>query len=201
MRIIAGTHRGRKLVAPEGKTTRPMTDRVRENLFNILGPQTMAEAVVLDLFCGSGALGLEALSRGAASCTFVETDRDAVRAVETNCERLGLALRTRLLRKDALRPGPWGRPTGAAAYTLLFVDPPYRLTDTADGQARLADMVARLTQMGGVAVGAVVMLRARRDVTVALPWPGFDLDDTRSYGTTTLHLMTRRDTACGKEPE
>lgn len=201
MRIIAGTHRGRPLVAPEGKITRPMTDRVRENLFNILGPETVAGAVVLDLFCGSGALGLEALSRGAASCTFVDTDRDAVRAVETNCERLGLAPRARLLRQDALRPGPWGRPTGAAAYTLLFVDPPYRLTDTADGQARLADMAARLAQMGGLAAGAVVMLRARRDVTVALPWPGFGLDDTRPYGTTTLYLMTLRGTACDKEPE
>ena len=92
MRIIAGTHRGRRLVAPEGKTTRPMTDRVRENLFNILGPGAADGAVVLDLFCGCGALGIEALSRGAASCTFVDTDRDAVGTPSSELPSYGLTV-------------------------------------------------------------------------------------------------------------
>ena len=105
MRIIAGIHRTRQIDAPEGLTTRPMTDRVRENLFNLLG-DTVGGATVLDLFCGSGALGLEALSRGAAPVTFVDADLAAVTVVEANCRRLGLEKQARILRRDVLRPGP-----------------------------------------------------------------------------------------------
>jgi len=189
MRIIAGTHRGRRLLAPKGTTTRPMTDRVRENLFNLLGPGAADGAAVLDLFCGGGALGLEALSRGAASCTFVDADRHAVQAVETNCRQLGLADRARIETRDALRPGEWIRDPGGGGYTLLFVDPPYKMTADAAGQTRLARMAATLVSLAALAPGAVAMLRARRGVVTGLPWPGFDLIDTRSYGTTTLHLM------------
>ena len=192
MRIIAGVHRGRTIDAPEGLTTRPMTDRVRENLFNILG-QDMTGAVVLDLFCGSGALGLEALSRRAVTATFVDADRDAVAIVESNCLRLGLMERARILRCDALRPGPWIRPSnasGATAYTLVFCDPPYALTADAHGQERLAEMAAALAHLKRLAPGAIVMLRAERGKAVALPWPGFAMADERTYGTTTLFLMT-----------
>jgi len=197
MRIIAGVHRGRTIDAPEGLTTRPMTDRVRENLFNILG-QDMTGAVVLDLFCGSGALGLEALSRGAATATFVDADRAAIAVAASNSRRLGLMERARILRRDALRPGPWLRPphaSGAAAYTLVFCDPPYALTADARGQERLAEMAAALARLGCLARGAVVMLRASRGQAVALPWPGFAMADERTYGTTTLFLMTY----CGEQ--
>jgi len=200
MRIIAGTHRGRRLVTPEGKTVRPMTDRVRENLFNILGPGAADGAVVLDLFCGCGALGVETLSRGAASCTFVDTDRDAVDAVETNCEQLGLADKVRIERRNALRPGDWIREPGRP-YTLVFVDPPYYMTAGADGQTHLADMAATLGRIQALAPGAVAMLRAKRGVAIERPWPEFDAFDTRSYGTTTLHLMAYRPRARGEETE
>jgi len=193
MRIIAGYHRGRRIESPEGLSTRPMTDRVRESLFNILQAE-VAESIVLDLFCGSGALGLEALSRGAAACTFVDSGRAAVETVETNCRRLGLsdrADRVRILCRDALRPGPWIRPAGADAYTLAFVDPPYAMTGGPDGRARLATMGAELVRLGVIAAGATVMLRAERGTDAGLPWEGFDVDDTRTYGSTTLHLMTR----------
>jgi len=192
MRIIAGTHRGRRIVAPEGMTTRPMTDRVRENLFNLLGHGAADGVAVLDLFCGCGALGLEALSRGAASCTFVDTDRRAVQAVETNCRQLGLADRVRIERRDALRPGEWMRDAGGRGHALLFVDPPYRMTASADGQTHLADMAETLGRLGALAPGAVAMLRAERGVAIERPWPEFDALDVRSYGTTTLHLMTYR---------
>jgi 16S rRNA (guanine966-N2)-methyltransferase len=190
MRIIAGTHRRRQIVAPEGLTTRPMTDRVRENLFNLLGP-AVEGAVVLDLFCGSGALGLEALSRGAARATFVDTDAAAIGAVETNCRRLGLKGRARVLRRDALRPGPWMRPIGAASYALVLVDPPYRMTADSAGQQRLADMVQALVRLGCVVPQTVAMLRTERGVAIELPWEGFGLADERSYGRTTLYLMVR----------
>jgi len=189
MRIIAGIHRTRQIDAPEGLTTRPMTDRVRENLFNLLGDAVVG-ATVLDLFCGSGALGIEALSRGATRVTFVDADRAAVTVVETNCKRLGLEQQARVLRRDVLRPGPWIRPVGAKDYTLLFVDPPYKMSADPAGQAQLAAMAQALVGLGCVAPGAIAMIRAERGVKLGLPWPGFELVDGRSYGTTTLYLMT-----------
>jgi 16S rRNA (guanine966-N2)-methyltransferase len=191
MRIIAGYHRGRPIDAPEGQTTRPMTDRVRENLFNLLREEVEG-AVVLDAFCGSGALGLEALSRGAASCTFVDDDADAVACVRTNVERLDLGKQTRIIRRSGLKPGPWIKPQGADAYTVLFLDPPYRMTDSEGGQRQLEEMAAALVDLHLVAPGAVVMIRAERDVKLPLPWPGFAVYDERSYGTTTLHLMVKQ---------
>ncbi|MGB2615300.1 MAG: 16S rRNA (guanine(966)-N(2))-methyltransferase RsmD [Phycisphaerae bacterium] len=188
MRIIAGIHRGRKLVAPEGLTTRPMTDRVRENLFNILAPH-MEGAVVLDLFCGSGALGLEALSRGARWCLLVETDPSAIKTAETNVATLRLTKQAKVVRRDALRPGAWIRPVGDEAYTLVFADPPYRLTDEPAGRARLVAMAQALADLGCLAPGATAMLRMRRGVRLEAPWPGFEAMDERTYGTTTLHLM------------
>src|SRR5215470_9623765 len=99
MRIISGTHRGQRIAAPKGMSTRPTSDRVRESAFNLIGPVDGAD--VLDLFAGSGAMGLEALSRGAASCVFVEADRDACRTIDANLEKLGL--RGIVLCQDALR--------------------------------------------------------------------------------------------------
>jgi 16S rRNA (guanine966-N2)-methyltransferase len=196
MRIIAGIHRGRKLVAPEGLTTRPMTDRVRENLFNILAPH-LDGAVVLDLFCGSGALGLEALSRGARWCLLVDSDPEAVTSAETNAATLRLTKQAKVVRRDALRPGPWIRPPAGQAYTLVFTDPPYRLTDSPEGRERLAAMARALADLGCLAPGATAMLRMRRGVCLETPWPGFEAADERTYGTTTLHLMRRSERSDG----
>lgn len=193
MRIIGGRFRTRALTTPTGKTTRPMTDRVRENLFNLLGPDACADAVVLDLFCGSGALGLEALSRGADACTFVDADRAAAAAVAGNCERLGVTGRVRIERRDALRPGEWIAPPAGRAYTLIFIDPPYKIPADEQGRRRLARMAGRLADLGCVAPGAVAMLRAERGTDPGAPWDGFDLLQARTYGTTTLHLMVRRE--------
>ena len=120
MRIIAGTHRGQTIFAPRGRDTRPTSDRVRENLFNILGP--VEGAVVLDLFAGSGALGLEALSRGAARAVFVELDGEAVRAIERNLEKLRLP--GTVLRRDAATLLA-SEAAAARKYDLVLVDPPY----------------------------------------------------------------------------
>ncbi|MBL7139792.1 MAG: RsmD family RNA methyltransferase [Planctomycetes bacterium] len=192
MRIIAGTFRGRRLDAPEGLTTRPMTDRVRENLFNLLGLGACEGSVVLDLFCGSGALALEALSRGARAATLVDADGGALATARENVERLGVAGQVRLERRDALQPGPWIVPDEGGPYTLLFVDPPYKMTADPDGRRRLAEMTRRLVDLGCVAPGTVAMLRAERGVDVGPPWDGFELDDTRTYGTTTLYFMSRK---------
>jgi len=123
MRIIAGDRKGHRIAAPRGETTRPTGDRVREAAFNLIGP--VDDAVVLDLFAGSGAMGLEALSRGAARCTFVESDRDACRTIDANLEKLRLN-GARVLRQDvrrflAIEAGP---------YDLILVDPPYELVES-----------------------------------------------------------------------
>jgi 16S rRNA (guanine966-N2)-methyltransferase len=188
MRVIGGIHRGRRLAAPEGLATRPMTDRVRENLFNILAAEVPG-AVVLDLFAGSGALGLEALSRGARWCTFVERDEKALNAIETNCRALRLERQARGMRQDALRPGDWVRLPGGERYTLLLADPPYALTADAEGRRRLAAMAQTLAALGCLAPGAVAMVRMKRGTPMDTPWNGFAPADERTYGSTTLHLM------------
>lgn len=127
MRIIAGGARGRPLVVPKGDAVRPTADRVRESLFSALGPGRCVGACVLDLYAGSGSLGLEAASRGAHQVVLVERDRNAVAAIETNIERTGLA--ARLARQDVeafLRTPP-----PEAPFDLVFMDPPYDLAPDA----------------------------------------------------------------------
>ena len=139
MRIIAGTHRGQRIAAPRGIATRPTSDRVRENAFNLIGPVDGAD--VLDLFAGSGALGLEALSRGADRVVFVESDRDACRTINANLDKL--KLHGTVLCQDVLRAVGSER----SAYDLVLCDPPYDFDRT-----RLAPQLARLLQPDGLLV-------------------------------------------------
>jgi len=120
VRIIAGSRKGHTLFAPRGQETRPTSDRVRENVFNILGP--VDGAIVLDLYVGSGVMGLEALSRGAARVVFVESDADAVHAIERNLDKL--RLRATVLRRDAIA-ALGSEASAGRKYDLVLVDPPY----------------------------------------------------------------------------
>jgi 16S rRNA (guanine966-N2)-methyltransferase len=176
MRIVAGAARGRRLVAPRGEDTRPTADRVKEALFASLQPM-LSEARVLDLYAGSGSLGLEALSRGAASVTLVETHRKALEAIERNVEAVALPGATvrsapvSTVLADELPEGP---------FDLVFVDPPYRLPTTE------LDTVLHALEPH-LADGAIVVVeRGRRDD--APSWPArFTVDDPRRYGDTILH--------------
>jgi 16S rRNA (guanine966-N2)-methyltransferase len=128
MRIVGGDFRGRSLVTPDGRTTRPTSDRAREAVFNVLShadwAPNLSGARVMDVFAGSGALGFEALSRGAAFCLFVETDDAARGAIRDNVEAFGLFGITRVHRRDATQLGQ--RPGSAGeAFDLVFLDPPY----------------------------------------------------------------------------
>jgi 16S rRNA (guanine966-N2)-methyltransferase len=125
MRVVAGTYRGRSLRAPRGEQTRPTSDRVREALFSILASVEGAE--VLDLFAGSGALGIEALSRGAARATFVDSAPAAIAAIRDNLEQLGIE--AEVLRMPALRALSC-TPVAERQYDLVFLDPPYRLASS-----------------------------------------------------------------------
>jgi 16S rRNA (guanine966-N2)-methyltransferase len=175
MRVIAGSRKGHRLVAPHGVETRPTSDRVRENIFNLVGP--LDEARVLDLFAGSGALGIEALSRGAASAVFVEHDPEALRAIERNLDHLRLT-GARVVRDDVLRTIA-EEATAGAKYDLVLVDPPYgMLTEI---QPRLARHLPSLLAANGL---VVLETDARAEPELPLP-----IRTTRKYGQTRVTLF------------
>lgn len=184
MRIVSGAFRGRPLRAPPGEATRPTSDRARQAVFNILehAPWSagLQGARVLDLFAGSGALGLEALSRGAAFCVFVETDEAARGAIRDNVDALGLFGRIRVHRRDATDLGQ--RPAGdGPAFDLAFLDPPY-----GKGLGELA--LAGLASGGWLKDGAIVVFeRSVAEPDVAIP--GFETLDAREYGAARVHFL------------
>lgn len=140
LRIIAGIHRGRRIEAPEGRDTRPTLDRVRENLFNMLQGRCM-DARVLDLFAGSGALSLEALSRGAETAVLCDHDREAVRIEKKNIQALREEERTRILAGDWSRAAAQLKTEGAR-FDLVFLDPPYAMTDLREVTEALLPLLA-----------------------------------------------------------
>lgn len=176
MRIIAGTWRGRKIKAPTGETTRPTADRTRETLFSMLNSRLggFEDLQVTDLFAGSGALGLEALSRGAAACTFVEQDRDAVDMLRTNIAALG-AKGADVKAQSVLTLGP-----ALKAYDLVLMDPPY---DSGAGGVAL-DKLARLGWVGPATW--VSIETSRKEDLLA---KGFVTETTRDVGKARLHIL------------
>jgi len=155
LRIVGGTLRGRRLLAPGGRTTRPPLDSQRETIFNVLGP-VFQDAVVADLFSGSGSFGLEALSRGAASAWFVERDPEALRALRGNLDRLGLESVSHVIRGDAFAfPSGLGDPPDRV--DAVFVDPPFRSAAAEQGPRRLADLLDRIEAL--LAPEAIVVVR------------------------------------------
>jgi 16S rRNA (guanine966-N2)-methyltransferase len=179
VRVIAGELRGRKLVAPKGDATRPTADRTRETLFNMLNSRlgTFEGLSVADLFAGSGALGIEALSRGAAECLFVEEDTNAIEALRKNIETLGLRHAAKIEQGSVMRL----RPT-KAPYDLILLDPPY---DTGAGCVALD----RLQRLGWVAPETWIALEtgAKEDTTVK----GLTIQAERKVGKAKLTLLTK----------
>jgi 16S rRNA (guanine966-N2)-methyltransferase len=180
-RIIAGQAGGRRLAVPPGKSTRPTSDRTREGLFSSLLAMhgSLAGATVLDLYAGSGAVGLEALSRGASDVLLVESDREAAQVIRRNIETVGMP-GARLIQDRVDRVLKRG-PGDAAPRQLVFADPPY---STSDGELTAA--LEMLAGGGWLAVRAVVVVE--RDTRSGPPaWPaGYSLDRSRRYGETTL---------------
>ena len=146
MRIIAGSRKGARIFAPKGMDTRPTGDRVREAAYNLIGPVDGTR--VLDLFAGSGAMGLEALSRGAASVTFVEADRSAAETIERNLDKLGLRGAT-VVRRDGVRALAAEAASGRR-YDLVLIDPPYRML--AGILPKLATYVPSVVETDGLVV-------------------------------------------------
>lgn len=177
MRIVAGKFKGRTVMAPDNRATRPTSDRARQAIFNILEHADfapgMAGARVIDLFAGSGALGLEALSRGAAFCLFVETDADARGAIRTNADTFGLFGQTRIHRRDAADLGTMPAADGPG-FDIAFIDPPY-------GNGLGEKALDGLRAGGWLQPGALVVLERGSDEP-ALTAPGFQVLDERTYG-------------------
>jgi 16S rRNA (guanine(966)-N(2))-methyltransferase RsmD len=176
MRVIAGTWGGRRLQAPPGDATRPTSDRVREALFSVLGARVDG-ARVLDLFAGSGALGIEALSRGAAAATFVDSAPAALKALRANLDAVGAGEAAEVRRQDARRF--LGSASAAAReYDLIFLDPPYRLASRLGGELS-AILPAVLAPEG------VVIAESDRRNPLDLDFP---LLDERRYGDTLIRI-------------
>jgi 16S rRNA (guanine966-N2)-methyltransferase len=185
MRVIAGAARGRQLVAPRGATTRPIADRVKETLFAILGPRVV-DAWVLDLYAGSGAIGIEALSRGAARCDFVDRDRRAVAAIRENIERTGVADRASVHATDV---GGYLERLRDDRPDLVFLDPPY------DERAILAPLerVAAHLAPGGTVV-------VKHHWRTPIPEPtGLARWRERRFGETSLTYLMATEGADGEE--
>ena len=186
LRIVAGKHRGRTIAAPPGLATRPTSSRARKSLFNILahaswrddGGSLLGGARVLDAFAGSGALGLEALSRGAAHVTFLDSDGQAIRLIGENLRKLGETAAARAIRGDATRPPPSSQPCD-----LVFLDPPYR-----SGLATPA--LSALTEAGWIASGTIVTVELAHNEDLALP-AGFETIDERRYGAAKMVILCR----------
>ena len=177
MRIVAGDLKGRAIVAPEGQGTRPTSDRARQAVFNVLEHAAWSESLqgarVIDLYAGSGALGFEALSRGAAFCLFVETDDGARGAIRENMDAYGLFGRCRVHRRSAtdlgVRPGSAGE-----AFDIAFLDPPY-------GKGLGEQTLSRLIEGGWLKPGAIVVLERGADEP-DIDTPGYERLDAREYG-------------------
>ncbi len=193
LRIVGGSHRGRRLVAPPGELVRPTSDRAREALFNILSHGNFAasgllfaERPVLDAFAGTGALGLEALSRGASAAAFIESEREALAALRRNVGALGEEDRAQIVAGDATRP-----PRAAFACAVAFLDPPYH-----SGLAGLA--VAALAAVGWLTPNALVVIEVAAREELPLP-AGFTLMDERVYGAARLVFVRRERAPTGDQ--
>lgn len=182
MRIIAGKFRGKQLNSPKGEDIRPTSDRVRESLFNILASRfgTSFEGLrVLDLFAGTGALGIEALSRGAAFAVFVDSGVEARGIIREHIEMFGLGGQSKLLRRDATALGPVEK---FKPFDLVFVDPPY-------GEHLGEQALVSASANGWFSSGATVVLEERKGVEVELP-ESFVVEDRRDYADTSIWILS-----------
>ena len=187
MRIIGGKHKGRKIQAPRGAVVRPTTDRLREAIFNILehgvasyggGKSCIRDARVLDAFCGTGALGLEALSRGADRATFLDIEPAVLEVCRSNVETLGETAHAELFRVNCLKPLRCRDP-----HSLVFLDPPYNKGLVTAG-------LEALDSEGWIAPGAVCVIETTSRETI-LPPSNYAVVDDRSYGPKQLQILVR----------
>jgi 16S rRNA (guanine966-N2)-methyltransferase len=186
VRITGGTLRGRTLAAPPDARVRPTSDKVRQAIFNILAHNdfgigfSLESARVADLFAGTGALGLEAISRGASWCLFVDDSAESRALIRTNVENFGMTGATRIWRRDATDLGPMGAGSGGP-FDLVFLDPPYR-------KNLAAPALASLRTGGWLAEHAVIVVETAESESLDLPH-GLEAQEPRTYGETSVTFL------------
>lgn len=198
MRIIAGEHRGRRLLGPKGCQTRPITDRVKTALFSMLGPG-VEDAVVVDLFAGTGSIGLEALSRGARWCCFAERERTAIERLRSNIDLLGLGGRCRIWRGDVFARLRGWLDELAEPVDLAFVDPPYELVAGPAWQAAGEKIFDPLAEK--LAPRGQVVFRCRRNIPTPEALGLLCVRERRDYGRMSLLMLGRQGPTAGGRPE
>jgi 16S rRNA (guanine966-N2)-methyltransferase len=189
MRIIAGSKRGMRLLSPKTRDSRPITDRVKESLFNVLCKYDLPSgAIVGDLFCGVGSLGLEALSRGAEFVTFVEKDSKIIVTLNKNIEKADFVGVSKVIRANAFAVGA---PVvlESKMYGLVFVDPPYAMTVDVEAGSLLSKLLALLQQQ--VAEDGIVIVRAHRRISLLDEYGEFRTVERRQWGTMAVSILHR----------
>jgi 16S rRNA (guanine966-N2)-methyltransferase len=190
MRIIAGEFRGRKILPPVGDMTRPITDRAKQSVFDVLAPH-LEGAIVYDLFAGTGSLGLECLSRGSAHVTFIEADRSALGLLEKNIAALGVRDRARVVRGDVFRElgGTHGGTVGVSGQRakLVFLDPPYRFL--IERPVDLRGLIRKVVAEDLDSAGLVIFRHEKSD---SLEFEGLSPMDVRDYGSMRVEFLRRR---------
>ncbi|MDD5011468.1 MAG: RsmD family RNA methyltransferase, partial [Phycisphaerae bacterium] len=163
MRIIAGTKRGMTILPPKGSDTRPITDRIKESIFDVLYKYNLIEdRCVADLFCGTGSFGLEVLSRGAKEAVFVDTDRKAIEILRKNIDKTGFTAQSKVVCANAFKIGA---PAGAGQKcSLVFVDPPYVMSRQTDENSRLAGLLELLPQQ--ITQDGLVVVRTEKKINL-----------------------------------
>jgi len=189
MRIIAGTNKGMNLLSPKTQISRPITDRVKESLFSVLYKYDLPEgAIVADLFCGVGSLGLEALSRGAKFVTFVEKDQRIAATLKKNIEKAGFAKESKVIRANAFVIGAVVEP-GMDKYGLVFVDPPYAASVNVKADSPLGTLLELLSEQ--VAASGIVIVRTSQDVNLLEQYGQFQVVEWRRWGTMAVTILEK----------
>jgi 16S rRNA (guanine966-N2)-methyltransferase len=187
MRIIAGTKRGMKLLSPKGYDTRPITDRVKESLFNILHNYDIPhDRIVADLFCGIGSLGLEALSRRAKKVTFVDDNPNVIETLNRNIAKAGFVHQSKVIRANVLKIGAAASP-GRDKYELVFVDPPYKMTEDVGADSPLAGLLELVCEQA--ADEAIIVARTHRRTNLLDSYGRLKVIDRRKWGTMAITLL------------
>jgi 16S rRNA (guanine(966)-N(2))-methyltransferase RsmD len=195
MRIIAGTKKGMRLFPPKGSDTRPITDRVKESLFSILFSKGMLEdTVAADLFCGTGSMGLEALSRGAKFCTFIDGGRDVVGILKRNIEKAQFLAESRTVCANILKVGAAPSPEHGL-YDLIFCDPPYKMSENCGPGSQVAHLMELLDLQ--INAGGLVVLRTHLRSCVEDRYADLEKIDQREWGNMKIAFFQKQKQTAG----
>lgn len=196
MRIIAGSRARMKLVSPKDKTTRPIPDMVKEALFSIIGKE-IKDKIVADLFCGTGSMGLEALSRGAQHALFMDLDRDALKGLNENVDKMKFEEESTIIRADIFKYGvtrssrlkQWQTELSTSGVDIVFLDPPFPLARETGLDSMAGKLLIKIC--GQIAPEAIVIFRNEKKFPTLDNYGELEIYDRRSYGIMTLHFYKK----------